>query len=430
MQSRASLLSLVNLCQNRDRTNHMDFPPTGHVTLGQTCQADGFAAAREAADQARRRQPMAEPGWALAFSGGQHDPAELLRGFRAVLGAIPIIGGCGTGLITAAGATLTGYECGILLFPATLMPARIVVADRLDEDECAAGRRLGAALREAPPQSVMLLFYDSIKSSPPPVLHIASQLLDGIYAGLGEYRPILIGAGTLADMILHRSYVFDGQSARCHVAVAVALPTALTAHVTITHGCFPSSDFLEITRIEGPRVLELNGQPALSLVAERLAMTREALAAQQPLVALALGEKHGDPFSPFAEDQYVNRLVIAADLADDALILFEADFQSGSRVQLMAYDPRQMIESARAQTQALLGGLGDQPPLFGLYLDCAGRSMAFSGLDEDETAPVRAQVGRRCPLLGFYSGVEIAPFLGRSRPLDWTGVLVLFTWTD
>ena len=241
---------------------------------------------------------------------------------------------------------------------------------------------------------------------------------------------MLIGAGTLADMNLHRSYVFDGQSARRHVAVAVALPTVLTAHVTITHGCFPSSDFLEITRIEGPRVLELNGRPALSLVAERLAMPREALAAQQPLVALTLGEKHGDPFTPFAEDQYVNRLVIAADLADDALILFEADFQSGSRVQLMAYDPRQMIESARAQTQALLSGLDDQPPLFGLYIDCAGRSMAFIGLDEDETAPVRAQVGRRCPLLGFYSGVEIAPFLGRSRPLDWTGVLVLFTWTD
>jgi hypothetical protein len=27
------------------------------------------------------------------------------------------------------------------------------------------------------------------------------------------------------------------------------------------------------------------------------------------------------------------------------------------------------------------------------------------------------------PLLGFYSGVEIAPFGGYSRPLDWTGVL-------
>jgi hypothetical protein len=27
--------------------------------------------------------------------------------------------------------------------------------------------------------------------------------------------------------------------------------------------------------------------------------------------------------------------------------------------------------------------------------------------------------------LGFYSGVEIAPLMGRSRGLDWTGVLVV-----
>jgi hypothetical protein len=32
----------------------------------------------------------------------------------------------------------------------------------------------------------------------------------------------------------------------------------------------------------------------------------------------------------------------------------------------------------------------------------------------------------RIPLLGFYSGVEVAPFAGeRSKPLDWTGVLTV-----
>jgi small ligand-binding sensory domain FIST len=141
---------------------------------------------------------------------------------------------------------------------------------------------------------------------------------------------------------------------------------------------------------------------------------------------LTLGEKHGNPFTPFDESQYVNRLVIAADSSDDALILFEADFQTGSRVQLMVIDPQRMIESAHQQTQALLNTLEGQP-LFALYIDCAGRSMAFSGLEEDETAPIREQVGACCPLLGFYSGVEIAPLLGRSRPLDWTGVLAVFT---
>ena len=30
---------------------------------------------------------------------------------------------------------------------------------------------------------------------------------------------------------------------------------------------------------------------------------------------------------------------------------------------------------------------------------------------------------KNIPLLGFYSGVEVAPLLGKSRGLDWTGVL-------
>ena len=154
---------------------------------------------------------------------------------------------------------------------------------------------------------------------------------------------------------------------------------------------------------------------------------REELAARLPLLSLTLGEKYGDPFAPFNENQYVNRLVMTSDLADDSMTLFEADFQAGTRVQLMVIDPWRMIESARYQTQILLAALDRQALAFGLYIDCAGRSVAFSGLEDDETAPIRELVSRHCPLLGFYSGVEIAPFLGRARPLDWTGVLALFT---
>ena len=36
-----------------------------------------------------------------------------------------------------------------------------------------------------------------------------------------------------------------------------------------------------------------------------------------------------------------------------------------------------------------------------------------------------ADRGYKTPLLGFYSGVEIAPFLQKSRGLDWTGVLLV-----
>lgn len=368
------------------------------------------------------------PGWALVFCGGRHDPAALLEGLRTGLGVIPIVGGAGVGLITAAAATLSGYECGLLLFADILAPAAIMVADGLEWDEIATGQQLGAQLRELLfPGATVLLFYDSVKSTSPPVLHVGSWLMDGLYAGLGEQRPTVIGAGTLTDMKWTDGFIFDGQQARKHAAVAVVLPPALMSHVTISHGCFPASDFLVITRIDGARVLELDGRPALTVVAERLGVSREELAARLPLLSLTLGEKYGDPFAPFNENQYVNRLVMTTDLADDSLTLFEADFQVGSRVQLMVIDPWRMIESARYQTQILLAALDQQALAFGLYIDCAGRSVAFSGLEDDETAPIREQVSRHCPLLGFYSGVEIAPFLGRARPLDWTGVLALFT---
>jgi hypothetical protein len=209
--------------------------------------------------------------------------------------------------------------------------------------------------------------------------------------------------------------------------VAVVLPSELVGRTAVMHGCLPASDFLEITRLDGARVLELDGRPALAVVEERLGVSRAELLARQPLPSLTLGEKQGDPYAPFNDGQYVNRLVMAIDPADDALVLFEADFRVGSRVQLMAYEPWRMIESAREQTRELLASLPAQPPAFALYIDCAGRSMAFSGMDEDEAGPVRQQVGSICPLLGFYSGVEIAPFMGRARPLDWTGVLAVFT---
>lgn len=399
------------------------------VAVGYSCQADAYSVARESAFQARQRLPEGvRPGWLLAFAGGQHDPAELLRGFRAALGDLPIVGGCGSGLITSEGPRSSGYECGVLLFPDALLPLAILKAEGLEDDEYAAGQRLGADLRalELTPDSSVLLFYDSIKCGSPPVLHLGSRLMDGLYSGLADCQPQVIGAGTLADLALSSGYVFDGTQVVRHAATAVVLPPELTVRTTIMHGCLPASDFLRITRLAGARVLELDGRPALTVVEERLGVSREELLARQPLPSITLGEKHGDPYAPFSDGQYVNRLVMAIDPDDEALVLFEADFSVGSRIQLMAYEPWRMISSAREQTQDLLGLAAQDDLLCALYIDCAGRSIAFSGMDDDESGPVRELVGPRCPLLGFYSGVEIAPFMGRSRPLDWTGVLALF----
>lgn len=398
--------------------------------LGVARHNEAATAARDAAQRAKE-QLAGDPVWALAFAGGRHDPTALLAGLQAELDTIPIIGGSAVGLITREGTTLTGFECGVLLFAAPFLLEGVVTEHGL-QDAFATGERLGRQLQEISASgSTVLLLYDSIHASEPVELHTGSHLVDGLVAGLdGDHRQ-LIGCGTLGDMAMQHSAIFNGREACVHAAVAVAMPATLQCHVGITHGCFPASDFMTITAIEGARVLELDGQPALTVAAERLGLSEDELAAVNPAtLPLTLGEKHGDPFAPFSDLNYNNRLVVAADPEAGALILTEADFSVGTRVQLMGIEPQRMIDSAQEQTDQLLASLGDQEPLFALYIDCAGRSMAYSGTEEDESAPVRRLVGERCPLLGFFSGVEIAPVANHPRPLDWTGVLAVFTATN
>ena len=88
-----------------------------------------------------------------------------------------------------------------------------------------------------------------------------------------------------------------------------------------------------------------------------------------------------------------------------------------------------MIESARDNVEALMSEIaGDHKnACFGFYIDCAGRSAALSNTLTEEAAEVQKVLNRfDIPLLGFYSGVEIAPCLQKSRGLDWTGVLIIF----
>jgi len=67
-------------------------------------------------------------------------------------------------------------------------------------------------------------------------------------------------------------------------------------------------------------------------------------------------------------------------------------------------------------------------PLFAIYVDCGGRTARFSNTMDEEAAEVQGVVNSfGVPLLGFYSGVEIAPFHNQNRGLDWTGLLIVLT---
>ncbi|MCK4505726.1 MAG: FIST C-terminal domain-containing protein [Candidatus Aegiribacteria sp.] len=397
--------------------------------IGISQDTESEKAGREAAGDAKNQIIGKDSvSWVLAFCGGRHEPDKVLNGIRSELGNVDIYGGSAVGIITNSSLGYTGYECGLAVFTDPFPVPEVIVIDSMKAGEYEAGRNLGIGLEKVTAEDdTVLIFYDNTRSAPPPVLYTGSQLVDGLYAGLGGKILHIIGAGMVGDFTFSPSFICSGSRTMKHSVIAVVLPKTLTPHTTIMHGCTPVSSFLEITRIEGPVLYELDGQPATDVFSDMLGIDQASLDDSNIPFLVTLGRKYGDTYSPYNERAYVNRLIINVNPDEGSVTLFEADFQLGEKVQIMSRDNRMMVESVEKQTIELLETIDMGKSEFALYIDCAGRASGFSGSEVEEAGIVRKIIGDSMPLLGFYSGVEIAPLLGRSRPLDWTGVLTVFT---
>ncbi len=394
--------------------------------VAQATVPDSRLAGRRVGEGALRRLPSGEaPGWAIAFCGGRHDGAEFLAGMRESVGDIPIVGGAAVGTIVREGSGYSGLECAAALIPASVGAPQFLLESMEEVDERTAGLRLGQRIVEAAGSGAsILLFYDSLRSAPPPVLHAGSHLLNGIHEGMGPVSVHLSGGGTLCDFGLTDSFIFDGRSVSRHEALAVVLPPTIHARSKILRACLPASSFMTITRIDGAVVHEIDHQPAVKALERVAGGPIDAERARDLALRVVLGEQHGDLFGPLDGSSFVNRLIVAIDPEAGSLTLFEPDFEVGSRVQVLIRDNRLMFESAREGTAELMRDISGGDCLLTLYIDCAGRAGMLCGSDDEEARLVAETVDPEIPVLGFYSGVEIAPLLGRSRPLDLTGVLI------
>lgn len=387
------------------------------------------ASAATAIEQCRATLGDMIPRLLLVFCGGKHDGGAILDALRAAFGGdVPIVGGSAAGVIWREGLGYSGLEVGLAAFDEEALLPRIMVTRDLLRDEHGAGVALGRALAEtAAEDAVVLMFYDSVASPSPLRLHPASALVEGLQRGLAGHRIRLIGGGTLTDMNLSDAWVFDGRDVVKHAAVALVFPPSIKDETVILHGCRPVSTFMEITRIDGAEVFELDGRPALEVIERMLGVTLGGTPSQDLSLIATLGEKQGDPYAAYDENSYVNRLILRASRSTGSITLFEKDFHLGTRIQIMGRDNALMLDSVRNGIATINRTRQDDQPFLALYIDCAGRASARSGAAVEEAGLVAEGLNPAIPFLGFYSGVEIAPFDGYSRPLDWTGLLTVLS---
>jgi small ligand-binding sensory domain FIST len=178
-----------------------------------------------------------------------------------------------------------------------------------------------------------------------------------------------------------------------------------------------------VTEANGNVVSKLGERPAFEAFAEqaRPLLHDLQLAAQTVLVAVPATPIPDDP----VEEGYVARGILQFD-PDRGLLALSQPLPVGTRIRFALRDVYAARDHLRRVVHDLRAALGDRRPRLGLYINCAGRGRGFFGVADHDIAFIQCTLGE-FPLVGFFSGGEIAPLRGRPCLNLFSGVLALLT---
>jgi hypothetical protein len=391
--------------------------------VGYSDDPDTEVAGREAAHLAMERLDRCD--LALLFATARHDQERLLRTVRQVVGTrATILGGGTAGVITNDRLGYEGAQVGVLALRSDSIRIQSFLAPGLEQGEEKVGRALGRQIRQGvrDPEPKVVLMYESVKASTPhgPTLNLGTPLLEGLKAGLETWPP-LVGLALHGDPQWKPGLQYFGDRLAAQSAMALALSGPVRMDTLTITNLRPMSTYRVVTKTEGAALLEIDGHPALDVIAE---LVGPQLAPADYPLSVTLGVNKGDKFGAFHEHDYAIHLCVGVDEARRALIV-DNRMRPGLEFQLM----RRHMDFAdiRRQAEALLARVGTRRPFLALYIDCAGRASIYAGTDREEAAEIQAAIGASMPLFGIYSGGEISRMGGEVQRLTNAGVLSIFS---
>ena len=401
------------------------------VGIGYANDQNALRLGEKVAEDAMQNGRIDQPVLVIAFCGGRVDHDAYFKGLQTLVGnKVPIIGGSAIGIITNEHLSYDGFPAGAAIIESDTLQHIEGSANNLHENEKLAGQRLAEKLSNTIDGKLLLTFYDSIKNAPtensPPVINASPPLIEGIEEKLKLKVPI-IGAGLVGDYEFNATKQFCGSFVESQCVVGSLLAGNFKPYFSIMHGCVPKDGIYHtITRAEGPVIYEVDGKPVIDMIDDQYGSNEWST--QMPVRRLTIGVNYGEKFEEFGENQFVNRLIAGVLPDREGILLFEPDLVEGSEILFMLRNNKMMMESVQKNSADLLEKIfaKGEKPVFGLYIDCAGRTAIISETLTEEGSEVQNIFNRyNVPLFGFYSGVEVGPLLGSSRGLDWTGVLLV-----
>jgi len=378
-----------------------------NIAIGLGLDKDPEKAAEEAVKQALKTVP--NPGLAVAFASIHLDQEKVHKALCRHLDPAILTGGSCYAEITNAGVTKNSVA--VLLLSADGLKASFSISEAL-EDCRKTGLTLAAGIPPLDPKTGQLaLLFGSLRTG------YEQLMVDAV----GEKLPVapVFGGLTCGQYDLgmnHPDFWTNYQYCGCELSktgarlAALELPAGVKPVFGYGHGWEPVGEELEVTRAEGPEVLELNGVPVIEFYRQ------------------FLGRDAGDTFFELMVQRYgfsqpapcglktFIKLPVSCDFKKGSIRYFPAEDMQGKKVRLIQASRLSLVEGARAAAKECAAARPGVAPALVFIVSCCSRSHILHSRENDEVDAVRAVFGKAVPVFGFYSGGEIVPWSNENSP--------------
>jgi hypothetical protein len=366
------------------------------VAVGRSTDPRSRAAGRASAREALIRDDAA---LLLVFCSPGHDLPLLLAGVRDEGGETPVIGSTTAGEIASGGAMSGGVVVMALGGPGFSVATAAATGASLRLRQAGAEVATCVNAISAKPHRVLIMFTDGLSGD-------HQEILRGAYTVAGAAVPLV--GGTAADeMRMTRTHELHGDHVLEDAVVAAAVGSDSPIGIAFRHSWRPFGEPMLVTGSSGDWIHTLDDEPALDAYLRRLEAPAECLRDPEAFVRFAVTHPLG--LSRRSGERL--RCVFRADF-EDRSIFCNAQVPLGAVVWFMECSAPSVLSSAGHVCADAIRGLGGQPPIGLLAIDCVGRKILLGDDGADVEVARMVEQAWGAPIAGLYSYGEIARVRG------------------
>ncbi|WIM99518.1 FIST N-terminal domain-containing protein [Actinoplanes oblitus] len=334
-------------------------------------------------------------GLLIVFASLSHATREMAAAVHAAAGGDVLMIGCST----SGEYTPDGPGAGVVVNALGGFAASVRAVPHDSMDLYAAGETVASALDDVAAEHRVLLMLGDGRSGD------QQEVVRGAYAISGARVPLIGGcAGDNVTQTGTFAFFSDGGDVQLlpNAVLGAALGSPSPFGIGLAHGWHRTGEPMVVTRSEGGKIYELDGEPALDVYLRRtggaaeLATDPEAFLRFAPIRPLGLARRTGEDV----------RIIFECD-AGERSISGLADTPEGAMVWVMAAETGEVVDAAAAAGRAAADAVEGAAPLGVLVFDCCVRPIAL-GREHTDLATERLRDALApIPFGGFYSNGEI-----------------------